>query len=102
MTLIPGRYRKVDARLEQISKYLTGLAVELGETASGVDPCGDACRGAMRAADTVGHLRYMLAVSEARWEIAEKRGSTFVAQSAGTTKVDRVPGSFPHSGRRLA
>jgi len=52
---------------------LAALAVELEETTALVDSGGQTYRAAEKALQAVEHLRYLLAVFEARWEIAEPR-----------------------------
>jgi hypothetical protein len=95
MALTDKRYTAVDTQLQEMREYLVALAAEIQEATPATDPFRRPSHAAMKAADAVENLRYMLAIAEARRQVREKqekavRGSTQSLPTAGWEQVPAV------------
>ncbi|RIK41478.1 MAG: hypothetical protein DCC55_11745 [Chloroflexi bacterium] len=87
MALTGKRYTAVDRQLQDVRESLMALAIEIQEATPPADPFRCPCHAAMKAADAVENLRYMLAIAEAKRQIREKQAKPELVSEQGTNVV---------------
>jgi hypothetical protein len=73
MAVTDKRYTEVDTQLQEMRDSLMALAAEIQAVTPSTDPFHRPCHAALKAADAVENLRYMLAIAEARRQVREKQ-----------------------------
>jgi hypothetical protein len=93
MALTDKRYPAVDTQLQDMREYLMALAAEVQAATPRTDPFRRPCHAAMKAADAVENLRYLLAIAEARRQVSEKQEKSLPGSARGmqTAGWDQVP-----------
>lgn len=96
MALTYEEYAQVDAQLQHVHEYLESLADRLCVTPSPTDRCGHAHNAAVKAAEQVGELRYLLAVAEARRQVIEHRSDVVHPRTTGSLALSPWQVSTQH------
>lgn len=93
MALTDKRYTTVDPQLQEMREALMALAAEIQESTLATEPFCRPYHAAMKAADAVENLRYMLAIAEARRQVREnqERSAPGSACKIGTSSWESVP-----------
>jgi hypothetical protein len=95
MALTHEQYAQVDTQLQHVHEYLESLADQLCVTPSPIDRCGHAHHAAVKAAEQVGELRYLLAVAEARRQVLEHRSDALPAPATRSLSLSPWQVSTP-------
>jgi hypothetical protein len=72
MTLTAKRYANVDVQLQEMREQLMSLSAEIRKATPSTDKSSRACMAALKAADALENVRFMLAVEEARRQLEER------------------------------
>jgi hypothetical protein len=93
MALSDKRYTVVDTQLQDLRDYLMALAAEIQASTPPTDPFHRPGPAALKAADAVENLRYLLAIAEARRQVREKqeKPGPVSAQGIKTAGWETVP-----------